>query len=112
MSPYPSDNSIFPSNNLMLDVARIRDPPGVPVMTEEQALQWFKDEQKRLTEPVNVRTATIADLQRIPRVDPYRAQVIHAAVRRGLVRKFDDLLKIEGIDRATLTAMRTRAYWE
>ena len=61
---------------------------------------------------VNVRTATIAELRTIPRVDQYRAQEIHSAVRFGLVRKFDDLLKIEGIDQATLNAMRTRAYWE
>jgi DNA uptake protein ComE-like DNA-binding protein len=94
-------------------VARtVRMPVDGSVLTEEQALQWQKDEQKRLAAPVNVRTATIADLQRIPRVDAYRAQVIHAAVRHGLVRKFDDLLKIEGIDRATLSAMRSRAYWD
>ena len=61
-------------------------PVDGPVLTEEQALQWQKDEQKRLAAPVNVRTATIADLQRIPRVDAYRAQVIHASVRHGLVR--------------------------
>jgi len=29
-----------------------------------------------------------------------------------MVKKFDDLLKIEGIDQVTLNAMRTRAYWE
>ena len=47
---------------------------------------------------VNVRTATIAELRRIPRVDQFRAKDIQAAVRLGLVRKLDDLLKIEGID--------------
>jgi hypothetical protein len=90
----------------------VRMPVDGPVLPEEQALQWQKDEQKRLAAPVNVRTATIADLQRIPRVDAYRAQVIHASVRHGLVRRFDDLLKIEGIDQAALRAMRTKAYWE
>jgi DNA uptake protein ComE-like DNA-binding protein len=45
---------------------------------------------------VNVRTASIAELRTIPRVDQYRAQEIHAAVRFGLVKKFDDLPKIEG----------------
>ena len=70
-----------------------------------------REEQKRASR-VNVRTATIAELRTIPRVDQYRAQEIQAAVRFGLVGKFDDLLKIEGIDQATLNAMRTRAYWE
>ena len=105
--------------------------PG-PVLTEAEKLQWqYEEEQKRTQEQwmrtqeqkkrleevkratrVNVRTATIAELRTIPRVDQYRAQQIQAAVRFGLVRKFDDLLKIEGIDQATLNGMRARGYWE
>jgi hypothetical protein len=106
--------------------------PG-PVLTEAEKLQWqYEEQQKQQTQEqgkrtqeqkkrteelkrasrVNVRTATIAELRTIPRVDQYRAQEIHAAVRFGLVRQFDDLLKIQGIDQATLNAMRTRAYWE
>jgi DNA uptake protein ComE-like DNA-binding protein len=61
---------------------------------------------------VNIRTATIAELQTIPRVNRYRAQEIQGAVRVGLVRSVNDLLKIQGIDQATLTIMKTRAYWE
>ena len=107
-------------------------PLSGPVLTEAEKLQWqYEEEQKRTQEQqkraqeqqkrtqewmrarrVNVRTATIAELRTIPRVDQYRAQEIQAAVRFGLVKKFDDLLKIEGIDQATLNAMRTRAYWE
>lgn len=100
-------------------------PADGPVMTEEQKRQWRDEEQRKRTQAlskrteeqmrarrVNVRTATIAELRTIPRVDEYRAQEIQAAVRVGLVKKFDDLLKIEGIDDATLNAMRTRAYWE
>jgi Helix-hairpin-helix motif len=100
-------------------------PVDGPVMTEEQKRQWRDEEQRKRTQElrkrteeqmrarrVNVRTATIAELRTIPRVDQYRAQEIQAAVRFGLVKKFDDLLKIEGIDDATLNAMRTRAYWE
>ena len=135
--------------SLSTAVARaVRMPVNGPILTEEQALQWQKDELKaqagfRLRpdaaaaeeralqwqkdeqearallrerpDPaalVNVRTATIAELVRIPRVNQFRAKVIHAAVRRGLVRKLDDLLKIDGIDRGTLNVMRTRAYWE
>ena len=48
---------------------------------------------------------SLAELRTIPRVDQYRAQEIQAAVRFGLVRKVDDLLKIQGIDQATLSAM-------
>ena len=100
-------------------------PVDGPVMTEEQKRQWRDEEQRKRTQAlskrteeqmrarrVNVRTATIPELRTIPRVDEYRAQEIQAAVRVGLVKKFDDLLKIEGIDDATLNAMRTRAYWE
>lgn len=100
-------------------------PVDGPVMTEAQKRQWQDEEQRKRTQElrkrteeqmrprrVNVRTATIAELRTIPRVDQYRAQEIQAAVRFGLVKKFDDLLKIEGIDQATLNAMRTRAYWE
>jgi hypothetical protein len=100
-------------------------PVDGPVMTEAQKRQWQDEEQRKRTQElrkrteeqmrarqVNVRTATITELRTIPRVDQYRAQEIQAAVRFGLVKKFDDLLKIEGIDDATLKAMRTRAYWE
>ncbi len=107
-------------------------PVDGPVMTEAQKRQWLDEEQRKRTQEqqkraqeqlkraqeqmrarqVNVRTATIAELRTIPRVDQYRAQEIQAAVRFGLVKKFDDLLKIEGIDQATLNTMRTRAYWE
>ena len=101
-------------------------------MTEAQKRLWLDEEQQKRTQEhqkraqeqikrtdeqmrarrVNVRTATIAELRTIPRVDRSRAQEIQAAVRFGLVKKFDDLLKIEGIDQATLNAMGTRAYWE
>jgi len=100
-------------------------PVEGPVMTEAQKRQWQDEERRKRTQElrtrteeqmrarrVNVRTATITELRTIPRVDQYRAQEIQAAVRFGLVKKFDDLLKIEGIDDATLNAMRTRAYWE
>jgi Helix-hairpin-helix motif len=100
-------------------------PVDGPVMTEAQKREWQDEEQRKRTQEqrkrteeqmrarrVNVRTATIAELRTIPRVDQYRAQEIQAAVRFGLVKKFDDLLKIEGIDQPTLNAMRTRAYWE
>jgi len=82
------------------------------VLTEADASKWRMEEHRKLSEPVNIRTASVTDLQRIPRVDQYRAQEIHGAVRAGLVRKFDDLLKIQGIDQQTLNAMRTRAYWK
>jgi Helix-hairpin-helix motif len=94
-------------------------PVDGPVLTEAQAAQWREDErkrrqdeQKKMSGPVNVRTATVAELRRIPLVDQYRAQEIHAAVRYGLVRKLDDLLKIQGIDQTVLNVMRTRAVWE
>jgi helix-hairpin-helix protein len=51
------------------------------------------------------------ELKRIPGVDQYRAQEIQAAVRYGIVKKFDDLLKIQGIDEKALRIMRTRSYW-
>lgn len=87
-------------------------PVDGPVLTQAQALQWRQEEERKLAEPVNVRTATIAELQRIPMVDQYRAQEIHASVRAGLVRKYDDLLKIQGIDQAKLSVMKTRSYWK
>jgi len=81
------------------------------VLTEDDAAKWLKEERRQLTERVNIRTASVTELQRITRVDQYRAQEIHAAVRAGLVTKFEDLTKIQGIDQQTLNAMRTRAYW-
>jgi len=82
------------------------------VLTEADASKRLQEEHRRHSESVNIRTASVTDLQRIPRVDQYRAQEIHAAVRAGLVRDFDDLLNIQGIDRQTLNAMRMRAYWK
>ena len=93
-------------------VARVIPLPEQDVLTEADATKWRHEEQMKQAGPVNIRTASISDLQRIPRVDHYRAQEIHAAVRAGLVRDFDDLLKIQGIDQPTLNAMRTRAYWK
>jgi DNA uptake protein ComE-like DNA-binding protein len=87
-------------------------PVDGPVLNETQAKQWQLAEQQRALRGVNIRTASIEQLRTIPRVDQYRAQEIHAAVRFGLVKQFDDLLKIQGIDRATLNAMRARAYWD
>jgi DNA uptake protein ComE-like DNA-binding protein len=87
-------------------------PVDGPVLTEAQARQWRQEEDRKLAEPVNIRTATIAELQRIPGVDRYRAQEIHACVRAGIVRTYDDLLKIQGIDQAKLRLMRTRSYWK
>ncbi len=81
-------------------------------MTEAQARQWRQEEDRKLAEPVNIRTATIAELQEFPWVDRYRAQEIHACVRAGIVRTYDDLLEIEGIDQAKLKLMRTRSYWK
>lgn len=82
------------------------------VLTEADATKWLQEEHRRLSESVNIRTASVTDLQRVPRVNQYRAQEIHAAVRAGLVRDFDDLLNIHGIDQQTLNAMRKRAYWK
>ena len=86
-------------------------PADGPVLTEAQAAQWRIEENRRLAGPVNIRTATIEELKRIPGVDQYRAQEIQAAVRYGIVKKFDDLLKIQGIDEKALRLMRTRSYW-
>ena len=82
------------------------------VLTEAEAATWRLEEDMQRAGRVNIRTASVTELQRIARVDQYRAQEIHAAVRAGLVRKFEDLTKIQGIDQQTLNAMRARAYWQ
>jgi hypothetical protein len=49
---------------------------------------------------------------RIPLVDQYLAEQIHAAVRGGTVTSVDDLLKVKGIDRPMFGIMRPHARWE
>lgn len=56
---------------------------------------------------VNINTATAAELERLPRVGPARAQAI-LALRAKLTRfsKVEQLLRVRGIGRATFRKLR------
>ena len=94
----------FPSSRLL-------DMSSESLSPDERA-QRGKDEAKRLREPVNLRTATVADLQRVPMVDRYLAEQIHAGVRAGTITRVDDLSKVKGIDEYRFGFIRPRVRWE
>ena len=87
-------------------------PVDGPILSEEENTRRSKEEYAKLMAPVNLRTATVKELQKIPLVDQFRAEQIHKAVKEGVVTKVDDLLKVKGIDAPTLQVMRSRAYWQ
>jgi competence protein ComEA len=58
--------------------------------------------------PVDLNSATVDDLKRLPGVGPKRAEAILAVRARlgGRFRQIEDLLKVKGIGRATLKRLR------
>jgi hypothetical protein len=91
-------------------------PTDGPVLSEAEHARWLEEQRRKDREraqPVNLRTATLADLRRIlPASDPYLAEQIHAAVRSGTVSSVDDLLKLKGMDRHRLDLIRSKVRWE
>ena len=87
--------------------------PDGPVLSEAENAKWVEELQERdreLKKPVNLRTATVADLRR--KMDRYLAEQIYAAVRAGTVSSVDDLLKLKGMDRPRLDLIRSDVRWE
>ena len=87
-------------------------PIDGPILSPDENARRGKDEARRLTEPINLRTATVRELQRVPMVDRYFAEQIYAGVRAGTITSVDDLTKVKGIDEPRLRIMRTRVRWE
>jgi competence protein ComEA len=57
---------------------------------------------------VDIQTATAAELESLPGVGPARAQAIIEYRTRTPFRRVEDILRVEGIGRATFRAMRGR----
>jgi DNA uptake protein ComE-like DNA-binding protein len=87
-------------------------PAEGPVPSIEQLRATQRDEYRKLLEPLNLRTATVAELQRVPLVDKYLAEQIYAGVRAGTITRVDDLSKINGIDQPRFSVIRPRVRWE
>ena len=90
-------------------------PTDGPVLSEAERAKWFEELTKKNREraqPVNLRTATLADLRRIMPANQYLAEQIHAAVRSGTVSSVEDLLKLKGMDRHQLDLIRSEVRWE
>jgi DNA uptake protein ComE-like DNA-binding protein len=83
-----------------------------PILSEAENAKWVEEQNRKFREPVNLRTATVAELRRIPLVDRYLAEQIHAAVRGGTVTGVDDLLRVKGIDQPRFSVIRPRVRWE
>jgi competence protein ComEA len=57
---------------------------------------------------VDIQTASAAELESLPGVGPARAQAIIAYRTRTPFRRVEDILRVEGIGRATFRTMRGR----
>ena len=55
---------------------------------------------------VNLNTATVAELQRLPGVGPARAEAIVAYRERRPFRRIEELMRIRGIGRKTFRRLR------
>jgi DNA uptake protein ComE-like DNA-binding protein len=87
-------------------------PIDGPTPSPDEQARRVKNEYRKLLEPVNLRTATVTELQRVPLVDKYLAEQIYAGVRAGTITRVDDLSKINGIDQPRFSVIRPRVRWE
>lgn len=55
---------------------------------------------------MNLNTATVAELQRLPGVGPARAEAIVAYRERRPFRRIEELMRIRGIGRKTFRRLR------
>jgi comEA protein len=66
-----------------------------------------QNKKKPLLKPVNINTATAAELQRVPGIGPKTAEQILAMRRNvGKFRSVDDLLAVRGIGEKRLAKMK------
>jgi competence protein ComEA len=56
---------------------------------------------------VNVQTATLEELQRLPGIGPSKAAAIVAFRERTAFRRIEDVMRVRGIGRATFRRLRT-----
>lgn len=81
--------------------ATLADPTPAASSPTEPAPAASSTPQPRAGEPgptVNVNTATEADLERLPGIGPVLARrIVQHRESRGLFRRLDDLLEVEGI---------------
>ncbi len=78
----------YPFNEAPMSMRRGADPAGVPA----------RRPAGETPSVVNVNTATAADLDRLPGVGPVLARrIVEHREARGLFRRLDDLLEVEGI---------------
>ncbi len=64
-------------------------------------------QKKPPVEPVNLNTATIAQLEQVPGIGPSRARaIVNLREKSGPFERVDDLLAIRGINKARLEKLR------
>ncbi|HEY7825428.1 MAG TPA: helix-hairpin-helix domain-containing protein [Candidatus Acidoferrales bacterium] len=64
-------------------------------------------QKKTPVEPVNLNTATIAQLEQVPGIGPSRARaIVNLREKSGPFERVDDLLAIRGINKARLEKLR------
>ena len=75
--------------------------------TEESDVEFLDDLQELLDNPINVNTANLDDLSRIPRITPQiSAAIIEYRTANGPFTERVDLLNVPGIDEETYQMMR------
>lgn len=56
---------------------------------------------------VNIQTASVDELQRLPGIGPSRAEAIVAQRERRAFRRIEDILRVRGVGRATFRRLRS-----
>lgn len=77
-----------------------------PVRAQEASREEVTAEQGPSAEVINIQTASVEELQRLPGIGPAKAEAIVAQRTRAPFRRIEDILRVRGIGRATFRRLR------
>lgn len=80
-----------------------RRPASAPDRAEEQHVAADSSAAEGV---VNIQTASIDELQRLPGIGPSKAAAIVAQRERAAFRRIEDIMRVRGIGRATFRRLR------
>ncbi len=80
-----------------------RRPAAQPTATRAQADESTASDAQGT---VNIQTASVEELQRLPGIGPSKAAAIVAQRERSAFRRIEDILRVRGIGRATFRRLR------
>jgi len=108
LARLPSWASVPSSVALEAGATVIEPPPPIPPPVPVDAGAASTSASTTGGATLDLNSATVEDLRRLPRVGPKRAQAILDLRARmgGRFRRVEDLLRVRGVGRSTLTKLR------